>query len=111
MTDSSKTIKVTYDPLTELMAYYAHQKGEKKEKAARAGTVEEQLKNRIIDGDKVGLQADLDGALKTYSALDIINTILLDGMKVVGELFGSGQMQLPFVLQSAEVMKSAVAYL
>jgi len=59
----------------------------------------------------VGLQADLDEGLKKYSALDIINTILLDGMKVVGELFGSGQMQLPFVLQSAEVMKSAVAYL
>ena len=60
MTQSNKTLKVTYDPLTELMAHYAQQKGEKKEKAARAGTVEEQLKNRIIDGDKVGLQADLD---------------------------------------------------
>jgi 5-methyltetrahydrofolate--homocysteine methyltransferase len=108
---STKTTKVTYDPLTELMAYYAAQKGEKKEKAVRAGTVEEQLKNRIIDGDKVGLHADLDEGLKKYSALDIINTILLDGMKVVGELFGSGQMQLPFVLQSAEVMKAAVAYL
>ncbi len=109
--DAKKTLKVTYDPLTELMAHYASQKGEKKEKAARAGTVEEQLKNRIIDGDKVGLQADLDEGLKSYTALDIINKILLDGMKVVGELFGSGQMQLPFVLQSAEVMKSAVAYL
>lgn len=111
MSDSEKTVKVTYDPLTELMSYYARHKGEKKEKAVRAGTVEEQLKNRIIDGDKVGLQADLDETLKKYSALDIINRILLDGMKVVGELFGSGQMQLPFVLQSAEVMKSAVAYL
>lgn len=103
--------KVTYDPLTELMAHYAGKKGEKKGKTARAGTVEERLKNRIIDGDKVGMQADLDEALKRYSALDIINTILLDGMKVVGELFGSGQMQLPFVLQSAETMKTAVAYL
>ena len=111
MTDIQKTLKVTYDPLTELMAYYAKHKGEKKEKAVRAGTVEERLKTRIIDGDKVGLQVDLDEGLKKYSALDIINTILLDGMKVVGELFGSGQMQLPFVLQSAEVMKSAVAYL
>jgi 5-methyltetrahydrofolate--homocysteine methyltransferase len=109
--ENAKTLKVTYDPLTEFMAYYAKQKGEKKEKAVRAGTVEEQLKNRIIDGDKVGLQADLDEGLKKYTALDIINTILLDGMKVVGKLFGSGQMQLPFVLQSAEVMKSAVAYL
>jgi len=111
MTDSQKTIKVTYDPLTELMAYYAKHKGEKKEEAVRAGTIEERLKTRIIDGDKVGLQADLDEGLKKYPALDIINAILLDGMKVVGELFGSGQMQLPFVLQSAEVMKSAVAYL
>lgn len=108
---SQKALKVTYDPLTELMAYYADKKGEKKEKAVRAGTVEERLKNRIIDGDKVQMQADLDEALKKYSALDIINTILLDGMKVVGELFGSGQMQLPFVLQSAETMKAAVAYL
>src|SRR5438093_1479419 len=111
MTNNQKSLNVTYDPLTELMAYYANQKGEKKEKAVRAGSVEEQLKNRIIDGDKVGLQADLDEALKKYPALDIINNVLLEGMKVVGELFGSGQMQLPFVLQSAEVMKSAVAYL
>ncbi|MBI5474312.1 MAG: B12-binding domain-containing protein [Ignavibacteriae bacterium] len=108
---NNKTFKVTYDPLTELMAYYADKKGEKKEKAARAGTVEERLKNRIIDGDRVEMQADLDEAMKKYQPLDIINTILLDGMKVVGELFGSGQMQLPFVLQSAETMKTAVAYL
>lgn len=108
---TKKTSKTVYDPLSELMAYYSTQKGEKKEKAVRAGTVEERLKNRIIDGDKIGLQADLDEALQQYAALDIINTILLEGMKVVGELFGSGQMQLPFVLQSAEVMKSAVAYL
>jgi 5-methyltetrahydrofolate--homocysteine methyltransferase len=103
--------RVVFDPLTELMAFYAERKGEKKEKAAPAGTVEERLKQRIIDGDKVGLQADLDDALRTHPALEIINSILLDGMKVVGELFGSGQMQLPFVLQSAEVMKAAVAYL
>jgi 5-methyltetrahydrofolate--homocysteine methyltransferase len=108
---SQKTLKLTYDPLTELMAYYADKKGEKKAKVGPAATIEERLKNRIIDGDKVGMQADLDEALKKYSALDIINTILLDGMKVVGELFGSGQMQLPFVLQSAETMKAAVAYL
>lgn len=109
--DTSRTLKVTYDPLAELIAYYTTQKGEKKERASKGGTVEERLKNRIIDGDRTGLQADLDEGLKRYTALDIINTILLDGMKVVGELFGSGQMQLPFVLQSAEVMKSAVAYL
>ena len=108
---NDKTLKVIYDPLTELMAYYADKKGEKKEKAARAGTVEERLKNRIIDGDRVEMQADLDEAMKKYQPLDIINNTLLDGMKVVGELFGSGQMQLPFVLQSAETMKTAVAYL
>jgi 5-methyltetrahydrofolate--homocysteine methyltransferase len=73
--------------------------------------LDERLKRRIIDGERNGLEADLDLALGERSALSIINDILLDGMKVVGELFGSGQMQLPFVLQSAEVMKTAVAYL
>ncbi|WP_204031793.1 methionine synthase [Micromonospora qiuiae] len=72
----------------------------------------ERLKRRIIDGERNGLEADLDAAMAAGTApLAIINDILLDGMKVVGELFGSGQMQLPFVLQSAEVMKTAVAYL
>ncbi|MFJ5802530.1 vitamin B12 dependent-methionine synthase activation domain-containing protein, partial [Streptomyces decoyicus] len=66
---------------------------------------------RIIDGEKNGLEADLDEALQDRPALAIVNDTLLEGMKVVGELFGSGQMQLPFVLQSAEVMKSAVAHL
>ncbi len=78
---------------------------------ARPANIAEALKARIIDGDKQGLSADLDEALKTHKPLDVINTILLDGMKVVGELFGSGEMQLPFVLQSAETMKAAVAYL
>jgi 5-methyltetrahydrofolate--homocysteine methyltransferase len=73
--------------------------------------LDERLKRRIIDGERNGLEADLDAALASRSALAIINDTLLDGMKVVGELFGSGQMQLPFVLQSAEVMKTAVAYL
>jgi 5-methyltetrahydrofolate--homocysteine methyltransferase len=77
----------------------------------KAETVEEALKQRIIDGDKKGLEDDLREALKKYKPLDIINELLLDGMKVVGELFGSGQMQLPFVLQSAETMKAAVAFL
>nr|WP_269440696.1 methionine synthase [Micromonospora tarapacensis] len=72
----------------------------------------ERLKRRIIDGERNGLEADLEAAMAAGTApLAIINDILLDGMKVVGELFGSGQMQLPFVLQSAEVMKTAVAYL
>ena len=80
-------------------------------KAERAATPEERLKARIVDGDRTGLEADLDEAMKTWKPLDIINQLLLDGMKVVGELFGSGKMQLPFVLQSAETMKAAVAYL
>jgi len=103
--------RLVYDPLAELIAYYADRKTEKKERAERPAAVEERLKLRIVDGDRVGLQADLDEALSRYNPLEIINTLLLDGMKVVGELFGSGQMQLPFVLQSAEVMKAAVAYL
>ena len=69
------------------------------------------LKNKIIDGDVEKLEDYLDKALKEYPPLKIINTFLLDGMKVVGELFGSGQMQLPFVLKSAEVMKTAVKHL
>jgi 5-methyltetrahydrofolate--homocysteine methyltransferase len=71
----------------------------------------ERLKRRIVDGELDGLNADLDEALSQRPALEIVNEVLLDGMKTVGELFGSGQMQLPFVLQSAEVMKTAVAYL
>ena len=65
----------------------------------------ERLRRRIIDGERPGLEADLDQALAERPALEIVNDVLLDGMKTVGELFGSGQMQLPFVLQSAEVMK------
>jgi 5-methyltetrahydrofolate--homocysteine methyltransferase len=103
--------KLVFDPLTEFMAHFAGKKKEEKESKVVSGTIEERLKNRIIDGNKVGMNSDLDEALKRYSPLEIINTFLLDGMKVVGDLFGSGQMQLPFVLQSAEVMKSAVAYL
>jgi 5-methyltetrahydrofolate--homocysteine methyltransferase len=73
--------------------------------------VEEKLKRHIIDGEKRDLTKHLDEALITRPALGIINDVLLEGMKVVGDLFGSGQMQLPFVLQSAETMKAAVAYL
>ncbi len=74
-------------------------------------TVEERLRSHIIDGEKQGLKETLDAALSKYPPLDIINDHLLDGMKTVGELFGSGRMQLPFVLQSAEVMKMAVSRL
>ena len=73
--------------------------------------VEERLKRRIIDGNKIGIDKHLDEAMQKHRPLEIINEILLDGMKVVGDLFGSGEMQLPFVLQSAEAMKAAVGYL
>src|SRR3954451_13897351 len=82
------------------------------EREDRSGwPVAERLKHRIIDGDRDGLEADLEEQLQTMPALGIVNDVLLDGMKVVGELFGSGEMQLPFVLQSAETMKTSVAYL
>ncbi|WP_406836580.1 methionine synthase [Streptomyces sp. AHU1] len=104
-----------YDPLQKLMALFegATTKSLKAGKAEELAALplDERLKRRIIDGEKNGLEADLSEALQSRPALDIVNETLLDGMKVVGELFGSGQMQLPFVLQSAEVMKSAVAYL
>lgn len=107
-----KKQKAVYDPLIEIINYYASKKSDTaKTKAPVSSSVEERLKNRIIDGEKKGLEDDLKLALQKYEPLDIINTILLDGMKVVGELFGNGEMQLPFVLQSAEVMKVAVAYL
>ena len=101
------------DPLRELIAAFQKRKGEKKTEMAPldAGPVEERLKNKIIHGEKNRLIEDLEVALKKHKPLDIINGFLMDGMKVVGELFGSGKMQLPFVLQSAEVMKRAVAYL
>src|SRR5205814_1173860 len=82
-----------------------------REDELKALPLEERLKRRIIDGARDGLQADLDEGLQTHAALDIINDYLLEGMKVVGQLFASGEMQLPFVLQSAETMKAAVAHL
>ena len=104
----------TYDPLTELTTLF---EGVSAKEARASGPtladlpVEERLKQHIIDGERIGLDASLQEALLTYPPLQIINTFLLDGMKVVGDLFGSGQMQLPFVLQSAETMKAAVAFL
>ncbi|MGW4274761.1 methionine synthase [Streptomyces seoulensis] len=104
-----------YDPLQKLMQLFegATAKSLKAGKAEELAALplDERLKRRIIDGERNGLEADLDEALTERPALDIVNETLLDGMKVVGELFGSGQMQLPFVLQSAEVMKTAVAHL
>ncbi|MBN8871538.1 MAG: methionine synthase [Rhodospirillales bacterium] len=100
-----------YDPLQRMLEIFADRKAADATKKQRAETVEGRLKDRIVDGDRKGLAADLDEALAKLPPLDIINTVLLDGMKVVGELFGAGKMQLPFVLQSAETMKAAVAYL
>ncbi|MBT2227430.1 methionine synthase [Nonomuraea sp. NEAU-A123] len=104
-----------YDPLQRFIDMFegvdatAMRQGRAEELAALP--LWERLKRRIIDGEKKGLEADLEAGLAERPALEIINNVLLDGMKTVGELFGSGQMQLPFVLQSAEVMKTAVAYL
>ena len=100
-----------YDPLKKLLELFAGRKAADAVKKERAETAEGRLKDRIVDGDRKGLTDDLDEALKTLPPLEIINNVLLDGMKVVGDLFGSGKMQLPFVLQSAETMKAAVAYL
>jgi 5-methyltetrahydrofolate--homocysteine methyltransferase len=101
-----------YDPLQELLGLFEGVSSATIEKEDRSGwPVEERLSQRIIDGDRDGLTADLDEALQTTPALAIVNDTLLAGMKVVGDLFGAGEMQLPFVLQSAECMKAAVAYL
>jgi len=101
-----------YDPLQALLALFAGRKAADTAKRVKAETVEGRLKDRIVDGDRKGLDDELADALgKGIAPLSIINDILLDGMKVVGELFGAGKMQLPFVLQSAETMKAAVAYL
>ncbi|MGH9164695.1 MAG: methionine synthase [Acidimicrobiales bacterium] len=101
-----------YDPLQELLGLFEGVSSATLVVEDRTGwPVEKRLSQRIIDGDRDGLEADLDAALATTPALAIVNDTLLAGMKVVGDLFGSGQMQLPFVLQSAETMKTAVAYL
>jgi 5-methyltetrahydrofolate--homocysteine methyltransferase len=102
-----------YDPLQVLLGMFEGVKAGEVEKEDRSGwPVEQRLSTRIIEGDRDGLVTDLDEALAAgHRPLAIINDILLSGMKVVGELFGKGEMQLPFVLQSAETMKAAVAYL
>ncbi|HUK11184.1 MAG TPA: methionine synthase [Stellaceae bacterium] len=100
-----------YDPLQAYIALFQDRQSAKAHQKERPATVEERLKQRIVDGDRTGLEDDLKLALKSHPPLDIINVFLLGGMKVVGELFGAGKMQLPFVLQSAETMKRAVAFL
>ena len=102
-----------YNPLQLLLTAFEGVKSTKQEKPDRSGwPVRQRLRQRIIDGDREGLTAELDEALgEGLKALEIVNEVLLDGMREVGELFGSGQMQLPFVLQSAETMKMAVGHL
>ncbi|NES96731.1 MAG: methionine synthase, partial [Desertifilum sp. SIO1I2] len=100
-----------HDPLAKLTTLFEGKTAKREAGIDENLPVEERLKRHIIDGERIGLEDQLKKALEQYPPLEIINTFLLDGMKVVGELFGSGQMQLPFVLQSAETMKSAVAYL
>ncbi|MBA2340769.1 MAG: B12-binding domain-containing protein, partial [Pyrinomonadaceae bacterium] len=100
-----------YDPLGEFTKLFEGVTTKREKQDDSHLPVEERLKHHIIDGEKIKLEDNLNLALENYSALEIINNILLDGMKTVGELFGSGQMQLPFVLQSAEVMKTAVKFL
>jgi 5-methyltetrahydrofolate--homocysteine methyltransferase len=105
--------KEGYDPLTALLEIFAGVSAVETVKVDRTDwTIQQILRQRIIDGDREGLIEDLElGRSNGIAALDIINEILLDGMREVGELFGSGRMQLPFVLQSAETMKTAVAHL
>ena len=104
-----------YDPLQKLMELFegVSAASARESRAAELAKLPlfERLERRIVDGERNGLEDDLDEAMTTVPPLKIINETLLSGMKTVGELFGSGQMQLPFVLQSAEVMKTAVAHL
>jgi 5-methyltetrahydrofolate--homocysteine methyltransferase len=100
-----------YDPLQAFIALFEDRTVEKAEKQGRPENLEERLAYRIVEGDRLDLEADLDLAMQVHSPLDIINEHLLGGMKTVGDLFGAGKMQLPFVLQSAETMKTAVKYL
>ena len=98
-----------YDPLTELTKMFEGKTTKKDRSATENLPIEERLKQHIIDGERIGLEDALAKALETYPPLDVINVFLLDGMKVVGELFGSGQMQLPFVLQSCLLYTSDAA--
>ena len=104
--------QVTYDPLMALMARFENVKiADTGANAFDGLSIEEALQKHIVDGVKKGLEGRLETALERYAPLAVVNEILLGGMKTVGELFGAGKMQLPFVLQSAEVMKAAVRYL
>lgn len=112
MSENSGEQNCVYDPLIELMARFENVRAVDSSADPFAGlSIEDRLKKHIVEGIKKNLDRHLDQALETYTPLQVINDILLDGMKTVGELFGAGKMQLPFVLQSAEVMKTAVRHL
>jgi 5-methyltetrahydrofolate--homocysteine methyltransferase len=103
-----------YDPLAELIEFFERAGGAvaTTREDRSDWTIERRLEQRIVDGDRNGLTDELDEGLAAgHTALTIVNDMLLSGMRTVGDLFGSGQMQLPFVLQSAETMKAAVAHL
>jgi 5-methyltetrahydrofolate--homocysteine methyltransferase len=100
-----------YDPLQAFIALFEGREATDEKQETEPAGIEEKLHRRIVDGDRNGLPGDLDEAMETHPPLEIVNGILLGGMKEVGDLFGSGRMQLPFVLQSAETMKAAVAHL
>ncbi len=104
---------LVHDPLTRFLEVFADAKSVNTSRADELAGLPlmERLQRRIIDGEAKGLYADLDEALQEKPALGIVNDVLLPGMRTVGDLFGAGEMQLPFVLQSAEVMKTAVAHL
>ncbi len=105
--------RADYDPLRRLMELFEGREAARPAAAEDLAALptDERLKRRVIDGVREGLEADLDEAMRSHPPLEIINDVLLDGMRTVGELFGAGEMQLPFVLQSAEVMKASVALL
>jgi 5-methyltetrahydrofolate--homocysteine methyltransferase len=114
-TNDDGTVNEAYDPLQRFLQLFegvsAQSSAASRAEELAALPLDERLQRRIIDGERNGLEADLESAMLERSPLAIINDTLLSGMKTVGELFGSGEMQLPFVLQSAEVMKASVAYL
>ncbi len=112
MSDPNEEITVLYDPLIELMARFENVRVTDSSVDPLEGlSIEDKLIKHIVEGIKKNLDRDLQEAMQTYPPIEIINNILLEGMKIVGELFGAGKMQLPFVLQSAEVMKAAVRHL
>jgi 5-methyltetrahydrofolate--homocysteine methyltransferase len=100
-----------YDPLEALLNVFSEDTASETVDPFEGLTLNERLAQRIVLGAPIGLEEDLDAALETTRAMDIINEILLGGMKTVGVLFASGEMQLPFVLRSAQTMKAAVSYL